>query len=183
MFPPEGPRRVTVCREQNGTIIVVISRHNDWLMYVLILAAFTAGFLFFAWIFVSPVFRNPLSSRELILLFPIGFILLWYFGAVRIGMWRAFGVEQIVVGSGVFTWKRTALFWKRILELPVDEVMEVEPVTPWHDLSNHVEFTVRGRRNRIGDMLRRDETYEIADALRHAPPHPRSATRSVWSNY
>ena len=129
-------------------------------------AAFTAGFLFFVWIFISPFFRNPLSSQELVLLAPIGFIFLWYYIAVRVGMWRGFGVEQIIIGNRMFSSTRTALFWKRNLELPLAEIVAVETVTPWHDLSNHVEFMARGRRYKIGDMLRRDETYELADVLR-----------------
>ena len=135
-------------------------------MYVFMWAAFTAGFLFFVWIFISPFFRNPLSSQELVLLAPIGFIFLWYYIAVRVGMWRGFGVEQIIIGNRMFSSTRTALFWKRNLELPLAEIVAVETVTPWHDLSNHVEFMARGRRYKIGDMLRRDETYELADVLR-----------------
>jgi hypothetical protein len=157
-----------VRREQNGAVVVQIARKSDWLMYIFMLAAFTAAFSFFASVFVSPFFRKPLSSRDLILLPFIGFILLWYFIAVRVGMWRSFGVEEILIENGMFSWTRAALFWKRKLELPVAEIEAIETVTPWHDLSNHVEFVTRGRRSRIGDMLRRDETYEVADVLRRA---------------
>jgi len=170
VFPSNGPRRVSVCHEQRGAVVVQIARHNDSLMYIFMLAAFTAGFLIFAWVLISPFFRNPLSSEELVLLAPIGFILLWYFLAVRIGMWRGFGVEHIVIENGAFSWMRTALFWKRMLELPVTEIAAVETVTPWHDLSNHVEFLARGRRYKIGDMLRRDEAHELADLLRRVNP-------------
>lgn len=170
MFPSNGPRRVSVSREQHGEVVVQIARHNEWLMHIFILAAFTAGFLFFMWIFISPFFRNTLSSQELVLLAPIGFIFLWYYIAVRIGMWRGFGVEQIIIGNRMFSWTRTALFWKRNLELPLVEIAAVETVTPWHDLSNHVEFMAQGRRYKIGDMLRRDETSELADVLRRATP-------------
>ena len=166
LFPSNGPRRISVSREQHGAVVVQIARHNEWLMYVFMWAAFTAGFLFFVWIFISPFFRNPLSSQELVLLAPIGFIFLWYYIAVRVGMWRGFGVEQIIIGNRMFSSTRTALFWKRNLELPLAEIVAVETVTPWHDLSNHVEFMARGRRYKIGDMLRRDETYELADVLR-----------------
>ncbi len=137
-------------------------------MYVFMFTAFTAAFLFFAYIFIAPFFRNPLSSKELVLVVPMGFILLWYFIAVRVGTWRGFGVEQIVIENGMFSWTRMALFWERKLELPAAEIAAVRTVTPWHDLSNHVEFMARGRIYRVGDMLRRDETYEVADVLRRA---------------
>jgi hypothetical protein len=166
VFPSNGPRRVIIAHDQRGSAVVLITRHNDRLMYVFMLAFFTAGFLVFAYVFISPLFRNPLSSKELVLLLPTGFILLWYFLALRIAGWRAFGVEQIVVENGVFMWRRTALFWKRVVLLPAVEISDIRTLTPWHDLSNHVEFRAKGRRNRIGDMLRRDETHELADLLR-----------------
>jgi len=155
-------------REKRGILFAQISRHNDWLMYIFMLAGSTAGFLWFAYIFVSPFFRKPLSSQDLVLLPCIAFTLLWYLLAVRIGMWRAFGIEQITIENGVFIWKRTALFWKRKLELPSGEIAAVETITPWHDLSNHVGIAARGKRYKVGDMLRRDETYELADLLMRA---------------
>jgi hypothetical protein len=168
VFPSTRPRRVSVWREQHGAIVVHIARSHDWLMYIFMLAAFTAAFLFFAFTFISPLFQKPVSSGDLVLLLPVGFILLWYFGAVRIGMWRAFGVERIVIDNGMFLWTRTALFWKRKLELPVTELAAIETKAPWHDLSNHVGFAARGKRYRIGGMLRRDETRELAEVLRSA---------------
>lgn len=168
LFPSSSPKRVLVRQARLGAAAAHIARHNGWLMYIFMLAAFTAGFLWFAYIFISPFFRTPLSSRELALLLPIGFILLWYFLAVRIGMWRAFGVEDVAVENGVFSWTRTALFWKRKLELPATEIVAIRTSTPWHDLSNRVEFLANGKLYRIGDMLRRDETYVLADVLRRA---------------
>lgn len=167
MFPSNGLKRVSV-KSGHGVSVVHIARHNQWLMYLFMLAAFTAAFLFFAFLVISSFFRNPLSSGELVLLFPIGFVLLWYSLAVRIGLWRAFGVEQVVIENGMFLWTRTALFWKRELDLPVAEITGLKTVTPWHDLSNHVEFIARSRRYRIGDMLRRDETYILAEDIRRA---------------
>lgn len=168
MFPSNGPKRVSVLREQQGAVVMQIARHNDWLMYVFMWAAFTAAFLIFEYVLITPFFRKPLSSQDLVLLAPIGFVLLWYFLAIRLGMWRGFGVERIVIENGMFSWTRTALFWKRKLELPIAEIAAVETVTPWHDLSNRVEFVTRGKLYRIGDMLRRDETYVLADELRRA---------------
>ena len=168
MFPSNGPKRVFVCCEQKSLAVVQIARQNDWLMYVFMLAVFTAVFLTFEYIFISPFFRKPLSSQDIVPFAPIAFTLLWYFIAVRVGMWRGFGVEKIVIENGIFSWARIALFWARKLELPVAEIAAMETVTPWHDLSNHVEFIARGRLYRIGDMLRRDETYVLADVLRRA---------------
>jgi hypothetical protein len=41
-------------------------------------------------------------------------------------------------------------------------------ITPWHALSNRVEFLALGRRRAIGDMLSRDEATELAHELRRA---------------
>jgi len=172
VFPSNGPRHVSVTQDQPGAVVVQIARHNEWLMYVFMWAAFSAAFLTFEYVLIAPFFRKPLSSQDLVLLAPIAFVLLWYLLAVRIGMWRGFGIEQIVIENGVFSWTRSALFWNRKVEMPVAEIAEVRTVTPWHDLSNHVEFMAQGRIYRVGDMLRRDETYELADILRRAVDLP-----------
>ena len=48
------------------------------------------------------------------------------------------------------------------------KVPQVRAVTPWHTLSNRVEFTAFGRHRTIGDMLLRDETTEVEHALKKA---------------
>jgi hypothetical protein len=72
------------------------------------------------------------------------------------------------VGGGTLRWTRTALCWMREFEIPTMEIKEVRALTPWHALSNRVEFTAHKRRYVIGDMLLRDETTELAEQLRHA---------------
>lgn len=65
-------------------------------------------------------------------------------------------------------WTRTALLWKSRLEIPTKDITGVKAVTPWHGLSNRVEFTVLGKQRAIGDMLQRDETTEVAHVLKMA---------------
>jgi hypothetical protein len=159
-------RRVSVSHKHGG-LVVRIERHNDRTTYILILLAFTVGFVFFCGLFVSPFFRHPFS-RDLLYILPFfAFILAWYVIGVRIGIWRAFGVEQIVIEGGSLSWTRTALYWVRNVELSTTDITEIKAITPWHALSNHVEFIVRKRRYRIGDMLLQDETTELAAQLRH----------------
>jgi len=132
------------------------------------LAWFTVGITVFEFMIVAPLFRRPASVLDLLALPFIAFGLLAYFIGIRVGIWRAFGVEQIVIEKGLFSWTRTALFRRRKVELPVAEITVVITATPWHGLSNRVEFMAGKRIFRIGDMLRRDETYELAWLLRRA---------------
>jgi hypothetical protein len=154
-------------KQRHGGLVIEIARHIDWLTYLMMLAAFTSAFLFMTYIFVAPFFRQPFDSKTLVLLTPIAFIVTWYVIALRVGIWRAFGVERIVLENGLQHWTRTALFWKRNLDTPVKDITAVNPVTPWHGLSNHVEFITHGKRQKIGDMLSHSETWELACELRH----------------
>lgn len=148
-------------------MVVEIGRHNDWFMYLMMLVTFTAAFLFMSYIFVSPLFRRPIEANALSLLPVIAFLVMWYVIALRVTVWRAFGVEQIVLENGLLRWTRTALFWKRNLKIPSKDITAVRPATPWHGLSNGVKFVALGRLEKIGDMLSRDETWELAYQLRH----------------
>jgi hypothetical protein len=94
--------------------------------------------------------------------------LLWYTLALRLGVWRLFGVEEIVVRGGEFHWTRTALRWVRTVHIPVHALTQIRAVTPWHSLSNKVEITTRRSRYGIGDMLLGDETQELAHRLAQA---------------
>ena len=158
-------RRVSLTHN-NGSLVVHIARHNQRLMYIVLLLGFTVAFLCFFYLFASPFFRHPFSANWLYMLPFLAFVLLWYFIALRVAGWRAFGVEEIVVDGDMLFWTRTALFWKRRLEIPTKEITHVVAVTPWHRLSNHVEFTALGRQRTIGDMLLCDETNELAHALK-----------------
>jgi hypothetical protein len=160
-------RRVSITHK-HGSVVVRIERHNDRTLYILLLLAFTAGFVSFCSILVPPLIRN-FSFRNFLIVLPfLAFILIWYLIGLRVGVWRAFGVEQVVIEGDILRWTRTALWWKRDVEIPTSEVTEVRAVTPWHALSNRVEFTAHGRRRKVGDMLLRDETAELAHELRHA---------------
>jgi hypothetical protein len=146
---------------------VRIERHNDRALYLAMLTAFTAAFVFFMYIFVRPFFHGA-GVKDLVLVSPfIAFVLLWYVLGLRFAVWRAFGVEEIIIESGRLRWIRTALLWSRELDIPATDITEIKAVTPWHALSNRVEFTARGWHHTIGDMLLRDEANELAHELRH----------------
>ena len=136
--------------------------------YVVMLLGFTAGLIFFCSFLIPQLFRHPSLLDALYLLPFFAFIAVWYVAGLRIGVWRAFGVEQIVIEGGVLCWTRTALWWAREVEISVTDVADIKAIKPWHALSNHVELTARNRRYRIGDLLLQDETTELAQQLRHA---------------
>jgi hypothetical protein len=125
----------------------------------------------FAWIltiFARQLFRSPFSTDELYALPILAFVLLWHVIAARIALWRLFGVEELILQHGVMRWTRKALFWVRRLEVETKDITGVRAVTPWHGQSNRVEFTARGKRRSIGDMLLRDEAIELSEKLRKA---------------
>jgi hypothetical protein len=158
-------RRVSITHK-NGALVVHIARHNQRLLYIVMVLGFTMVFLYFFYLFASPCFVRPLSKDRLYMLPFLAFVLLWYLVGMRVAGWRAFGVEEIVIDRNTLCWTRTALFWKRRLEIPTKEITRVTAVTPWHRLSNHVEFSALGRQRNIGDMLLGDETTELAHTLK-----------------
>lgn len=149
-------------------LVVSIARHNDRATYILLLLGFTSGFVFFCYFLLPPLFKHPFSTDVFYVLPFLAFVVLWYLGGLRIGMWRAFGIEHITIEAGVLHWTRTALFWVRKVEIPIKDINEVRAITPWHGLSNRVSITTHKDRYTIGDMLLRDETKELADRLRNA---------------
>jgi uncharacterized membrane protein YqjE len=161
-------QRVSVAHKHHNFLIVQIARHNDRTFYIVLLAAFTAVFMYFSYVLISPLFRRPFSRDAIYLVLLIAFIVVWYIMGLRLAVWRTFGVEHITVEDGVLHWKRTALCWVRELVIPTKNIVALAAVSPWHSLSNHVEFTALGKRRKIGDMLLRVESCELAELLRRA---------------
>jgi membrane protease YdiL (CAAX protease family) len=161
-------RRRVFFEHEHGALAVRIERHKERMMYRFLLIVFTGAFLFFFSTLTRPLLRDFSATTFFALLPFIAFILVWYITALRIGLWRSFGIERIVVQHGIFQWNRTALFWKRNVELPTTEISQVKAVTPWHGLSNRVEVTIGSKQQTIGDMLPRDEAAELANRLRNA---------------
>ena len=157
-------RRLSISH-QDGSLVISIQRNNQWALYILLLAFFTGIFVTFCLVFFKAFFRIHSAVGALYLLPFVLFIMVWYAMAIRLGLWRAFGVEEIVIKHGKLQWKRTAGWWRRNFEASVSEISTVEARTPWHALSNRVEFSCKGRRYTIGDMLQRDEANEIAIEL------------------
>jgi hypothetical protein len=133
-------RRVSISHK-HGTLLVRIERHNDRGLYIGLLLAFTVVFALFCSVFIPPLFRIGFSIQVLYILPMIGFLILWYLIGLRLGVWRAFGVEEMSINGGVVHWSRTALCWRRDFETATVDVTDVRAVTPWHSLSNRVEFT------------------------------------------
>jgi hypothetical protein len=91
---------------------------------------------------------------------------------IALGVWRAFGVEEIVISNGILLWTRKALWWTSNFESKVGDITNVVAETPWHCLTNRVEFVSKGRTYSIGDMILTDEAKQIAHELKRAiAPH------------
>jgi hypothetical protein len=160
-------RRVSISH-RGGALVIHINRHNQWKSAIWLLFWFTTLFLFFCSVFLKGLFRVQSVADSLYVLPFVAFILVWYALAVRIGLWRAFGVEELVVENGRLHWERTAWKWHREFETNLSDISDVEARTPWHALANRVVFTCSGRTHTIGDMLLQDEANEIADELARA---------------
>jgi len=161
-------RRRVFISHRGGHLAITIQRNNEHFLYVTIFTVFTVVFGFMCTVFV-PAFLRVRSLADGLCVLPIaGFIVLWYAIGYRIFLWRSFGVEEVIVGQGTLHWHRKALWWKRNFEAVQSDIADVIPKTPWHGLSNHVEFVHKGRGYSIGDMILHDEATEIAHALRSA---------------
>jgi hypothetical protein len=161
-------RRLSIAHSHHRSIAVKISRNNNSTTYIFQLLFFTAIFAFFASVLIPPFFKEAFINVAFYVLPLAAFVVLWYVILLRLAFWRSFGIEEVVVENGMVHWTRTALFWIRRFDVPAKEITEVKSITPWHGLSNRVEFTALGKRRCIGDMLMRDEATELADQLRQA---------------
>lgn len=161
-------RRRVFISHRDGHLAITIQRNNEHFLNVIGFTAFTVVFGFMCTVFAPAFFRVRSLTDGLCLLPFAGFFILWYAIGYRICLWRSFGVEELVVSKGTLHWHRKALWWNRDFEAAESEITDVIPKTPWHGLSNHVEFVCRGRSYSIGDLILQDEATEIAHALRSA---------------
>jgi len=160
---------------RDGALVIHIKRHNQWKFAIWLLFWSTVAFLFFCSVFLRGLFRIHSAADGLYVLPFLAFIFVWYAMAMRIGLWRAFGVEELLVENGRLHWERIAWKWHRRLEANLSDISDVEAKTPWHALANRVILTCRGRTYTVGDMLLQDEANEIAEELaRAAGLHERS---------
>jgi hypothetical protein len=168
MFTFNHLRRRVSIEHSHGCLSVLIGRNNRQVSYALVLAWFSLGMLFLVSVFVGLLLENGFSIHVL----PALLILVLLFGgwlmAARALIWRSFGVDEIVIQGGRLQWTSRALWLKQELEMPASEISEVKPVTPWHAMRNHVEFTCGSRRYLVGDGLLQEETVELAQAMKHA---------------
>jgi hypothetical protein len=99
-------------------------------------------------------------------LFALG--LACYVLALAIGVWGAFGVEEISIEAGSLRRTCTALKWTFVSEVRTADITEIRAITPWHGLDNTVEVTAARKQLRIGDRLLHDEALELAKEMCHA---------------
>jgi hypothetical protein len=159
-------RRVTIRHNHSG-LYVDIAPRNDRKGLILPALFATAWFAFFVSIFIRVLLRGP---------WPDAFFYILVFGglcgvacfAILLGLFWAFGGEEIVVENGKMRWTHQVLCWASKTELFAYDISEVEAITPWHGFENRVEFVAKGRLYKIGSKLLRDETTELAWILKRA---------------
>jgi hypothetical protein len=168
MFNVHGHLRKRVhINRKNGGLSVRIERQNSRGLYFWIMCLSTVMFGFFCNMLWGASLRNPHGGLYVVL--PMSALgLACYALALAIGVWGAFGVEEISIEAGSIRWTRTALKWTRASDIPIADITEIRAITPWHGLDNTVEVTAARKQQRIGDRLLQDEALELAQHLRYA---------------
>jgi hypothetical protein len=160
-------RRVSI-EHSHGRVSVFIAPGNRQTVYLFALVWFSLGMFFLVSIFIEPLLHSGFSRSVLPVLLMFILVVGGCLYVMRALVFRALGVDEIVIQGGRLQWTSRALWLKQQLELPASEISDVKAVTPWHAMRNHVEFTSGKRRYVVGDSLMHDETLELAAALKHA---------------
>jgi hypothetical protein len=168
MFNVHGHLRKRVhINRQSGRLSVRIERQNSRDLYFWIMCLSTVMFGLFCNMLWGAWLRNPHDG--LYAVFPVFALgLVCYVLAIAIGVWGAFGVEDISIEADSLRWTRQALKWTRTCEVRIADITEIRAITPWHGLDNTVEVLSARKQRRIGDRLLHDEALELAQLLRHA---------------
>jgi hypothetical protein len=159
-FNKRFARRVFISRT-HGALTIAIRRRNDHLAEVVATVWSTA---FFAICLLGVLLSRPQvgeSTHPLRFLILAPFVLVFCF-LTGIGLWRAFGTEEIIVKDGTFHWTRKILFWRRHFQVGQTDVTDIIA------RDNHVQFTVKGRFYSVGDGLLVDEAIKAALNLQYA---------------
>jgi hypothetical protein len=168
MFTFKRLRRRVLISHSHGRLRVKITADNERSAAVVVLVWITAIAAIFLWSFTRPILRSHLSGTDWFeVLIPVAGMVA-YLLALRATIWRAFGVDDIVVEHGTLHWSAKALWFKQKAEIPIAEISQVKAVTSWPSINNHVEMMAGARRYVIGERLLTDETNELADALKRA---------------
>lgn len=110
-----------------------------------------------------------LEHRLNIYLWPIAllFLICWV-AMVRGVIWEKFGVDEISIQDGILLWRSKALWLRQEVNIPVNEISDVQVITPWHGFRNRVELTVKKGTYLMGEAILRDEAKQLADELKKA---------------
>jgi hypothetical protein len=92
-------RRVSI-EHSHDCLSVLIARNNRQVSYVFVLAWFSLGMLFLVSVFVGPLLDNGFSIRVLPALLILALLVGGWLMAARALIWRAFGVDEIVIQGG-----------------------------------------------------------------------------------
>lgn len=163
----EHLRRRAQTNRKSGRLSVRVERQNSRGVYSWMMCLGTVMFGFFCNMLWDASLRNPHEGLYLVLpMFVLG--LMGYVLALAIGVWGAFGVEEISIEAGSLRWTRTALKWTRASDINIADITEIRAITPWHGFDNTVEVTAARKQRRIGERLLRDEALQLTHDLRRA---------------
>jgi hypothetical protein len=101
--------------------------------------------------------------------FVFGFVA--YMVVLAIGLWGAFGIEEVSIHEDNLRCTRTVLRWSRTRDIPFANIKEIRAITPRFarlGLESTVEIRTGWTARKIGANLLRDEAVELAKHLRHA---------------
>lgn len=168
MFNVRGHLRRRVHIKRGGNRLTIrIERQNSRVLYVWLMCFGTVVFGLFCDMMWDALLRNRHDAIYTVLpVFALG--VACYAIALAMGIWGAFGVEEVLIESGSLRWKRAALKWTHTSDIPVTDITKIRAITPWHRLDNTVEISTARKRRCLGDKLLRDEALELAKTLRHA---------------
>ena len=158
-------RRVSI-RHLHGKCSVRIERQNSRGQYFWIMCLTTVVFFLLCDMIVDTLRRHLDDLPYILPVLALG--LICYIIAIAMGIWGAFGVEEVVVEADTLRWTRTALTWQRTRSIPIGDVTEIKAITPWHGIDNTVEVAANRSRQRIGDRMLQEEAMELAQHLRRA---------------
>jgi hypothetical protein len=160
-------RRTVTITHEHGNLQIRIAESKRWNGYTIRSLAVLTVFLFFVAEFVAPLRHMRWSMTTFYVSLFLAPFLATYLYVLWTFLWKAFGIEEVLVKDGVMRWSCKVLWFNDELDFPVNDISDVKAITPWHG-RNRVEFTAQGRSYHLFKVILRDEATELAQALQHA---------------
>jgi len=119
MFNVHGRRRLHLNQRGNRLSVHIDRQSARWSYFWLMILSTVAFGDFCAMIFGAAVKQPHYAVYVTFPMFALG--LTCYLVAFAMGVWGAFGTEEISVHAGSLVWTRKALNWTRIKDIPLHD--------------------------------------------------------------